>query len=133
MIPPVVAGQTISGEGKLTLPQISMSRSRVPHHTVSFKSKLLGKVDRRRCLGRGTRVVDTLLVIFGGRVLATIGVYAAGRRFTDRLAPAPHQFWMSLLAGAVWPLLIVGLLELSSVVVLTKAQSKPRPDVGIFA
>jgi hypothetical protein len=40
---------------------------------------------------------------------------------------------MSLLAGAVWPLLIVGLVELSSVVVLTKAQSKPRPDVGIFA
>ncbi|MGY4647875.1 hypothetical protein ACVWWN_001671 [Mycobacterium sp. URHB0021] len=30
---------------------------------------------------------------------------------------------MSALAGAVWPLLIVGVMELSSVVLFTKAQS----------
>jgi len=29
-----------------------------------------------------------------------------------------------VVAGALWPLLLVGLVELSSVVMLTKAQSK---------
>ena len=40
---------------------------------------------------------------------------------------------MSLIAGAVWPLLVVGLVEMSSVVVITKVQSKPSPGVGICA
>jgi hypothetical protein len=40
---------------------------------------------------------------------------------------------VSLVAGAVWPLLVVGLVEMSSVVVFTKVQSKPGPGVGIFA
>jgi hypothetical protein len=31
---------------------------------------------------------------------------------------------VSVVAGALWPLLLVGLAELSSVVMLTKAQSK---------
>jgi hypothetical protein len=40
---------------------------------------------------------------------------------------------VSLIAGAAWPLLVVGLVEMSSVVVFTKVQSKPGPGVGIFA
>jgi hypothetical protein len=40
---------------------------------------------------------------------------------------------ISVGAGAVWPLLVVGLVEMSSVMVLTKVPSKPRPSVGIFA
>jgi hypothetical protein len=79
-------------------------------------------------------VVDIAVGIYlGGWVLATIGMYAAGRRFNDRRSPAPHPLWVSLLGGAVWPLLIVGLVELSSVIVYTKVQSKQRSGVGIFA
>jgi hypothetical protein len=40
---------------------------------------------------------------------------------------------MSLAAGAVWPLLVVGLVELSSVIVLTKVQPKTASEVGILA
>ena len=50
-----------------------------------------------------------------------------------RRSPAAHPLGVSLIAGAVWPLLVVGLVELSSVVVLTKVQSKPSSGVGIFA
>jgi hypothetical protein len=79
-------------------------------------------------------VVDVLIGIYlGGWVLVTLGVYGASRRWNDRDAPARHPAWVSLLAGALWPLLVVGLVELSSVIVYTKVQSKPRPGVGIFA
>jgi hypothetical protein len=70
---------------------------------------------------------------FGGWVLAGIGVYVAGRRFGDRRSPTPHPLWVSLFAGAIWPLMIVGLVEISSVIVYTKVQSKQRSGVGIFA
>jgi hypothetical protein len=36
-------------------------------------------------------------------------------------------------AGAVWPLLLVGLVELSSVMVFTKVPSKPQSSIGIYA
>jgi hypothetical protein len=38
---------------------------------------------------------------------------------------------MSVIAGAVWPLLLVGLVELSSVMVYTRVHSKPEPSLGI--
>ncbi|MCT7661729.1 hypothetical protein N4S67_25345 [Mycobacterium sp. CPCC 205710] len=57
----------------------------------------------------------------------------ATRWLSDRRAPAPHPLIMSIVAGAVWPLLLVGLVELSSVMVYTKAQNKPEARVGIFA
>ena len=76
------------------------------------------------------RVVDTLVVIYlGGWMLATLGVYAASRRWNDRRSPAPHPLGVSLFAGAVWPLLLVGLVELSSVIVYAKVQSTPGPGV----
>jgi hypothetical protein len=79
-------------------------------------------------------VVDILFWIYlGGWIPATLGVYAAGRRWRDRWAPARHPLRVSLLAGAVWPLLVIGLVELSSVVVFTKVQSKPGSGVGILA
>jgi hypothetical protein len=79
-------------------------------------------------------VVDVLLWVYlGGWIPATLGVYAAGRRWNDRWSPALHPLRVSLFAGAIWPLLVVGLVELTSVVVYTKVQSKPEPRVGIFA
>jgi hypothetical protein len=79
------------------------------------------------------RVVDILVGVYlSGWVLAVIGVYVAGRHFSDPRSPAPHPLWVSLLAGAIWPLLIVGFVEISSVIVYTKVQSKPGPGVGIL-
>ena len=79
-------------------------------------------------------MVGTLLVIyFVGWVVTSCAAYAAGKRFTTRRSPAVHPVMVSVVAGAVWPLLIVGLVELSSVVMLTKVPSKPRPSIGIYA
>jgi hypothetical protein len=38
-----------------------------------------------------------------------------------------------LAAGAVWPLLVVGLVELSSIIVFTRVQPKIASEVGILA
>ena len=85
------------------------------------------------CLGTGVRVVDTLVVIYlGGCMLTILGVYAASRRWNDRRA-APNPLGVSLFAGAVWPLLLLGLVELGSVIVYAKVQSSRVPGAGIFA
>ena len=80
-------------------------------------------------------MVDTQVVVLylGGWLLATLGMYAASRRWNDRQSPAPHPLRVSVVAGAVWPLLIVGIVELSSIVLFTKVQSTSDPGVGIFA
>ena len=72
-----------------------------------------------------------IAVYLGGWLSVTIAAYAAGRRLTDRESPAAHPLMVSVVAGAVWPLLVVGLVELSSVMVFTKVPSKSRSSVGI--
>jgi len=79
-------------------------------------------------------MVGTLLVVyFVGWIIASFAAYAAGKRLADRSEPAVHPLLLSVAAGAVWPLLVVGLVELSSVMVFTKVPSKPGTGVGIFA
>ena len=69
----------------------------------------------------------------GGWMVATLVVYAMARRLADRRSPSPHPLVLSIVAGALWPLLVVGLAELSSVMVYAKVYSKPEPALGIFA
>lgn len=81
-------------------------------------------------------MVGTLIAIYLiGWLPVSFAAYAAAKRLADRRASAdqPLMIVVSLAAGAIWPLLVVGLVELSSVVVLTKVPSKPRKGVGIFA
>jgi hypothetical protein len=79
-------------------------------------------------------MVDILIVIYvAGWLPVAFAAYAAGKRLSDRRAPAEHPVLVSLAAGALWPLLVVGLVEMSSVMVLTKVPPKPRHSVGIFA
>ena len=68
-----------------------------------------------------------------GWAVVSLGLYAAGKRFTEPASPAPNRLWVSFLGGAVWPLVLIGVVELSSVVVYTKVQNKPGPGVGILA
>ena len=78
-------------------------------------------------------MLNELVVIYlAGWVMASVALLAASKRYSDGHSPAVHPLGVSLIAGAAWPLLVVGLVELSSVVVLTKAQSKPSPGAGIF-
>jgi hypothetical protein len=65
-----------------------------------------------------------VLIYLSGWLIGTIAAYTAARHLHDRCEPSPHPVCVSAVAGALWPLLLVGLVELSSVVMLTKAQSK---------
>ena len=65
-----------------------------------------------------------VLIYLSGWLIGTIAAYTAARHLHDRCEPSPHPLCVSVVAGALWPLLLVGLVELSSVVMLTKAQSK---------
>lgn len=92
-----------------------------------------GNVDSNIGVGRGLRVFGTVVAIYlGGWLVAALGMYAASRRWNDRQSPAPNPLCVSVLAGAVWPLLIVGIVELSSGILYTKVQSERGPGVGIL-
>jgi hypothetical protein len=79
-------------------------------------------------------VVDILLVIYlSGWLPVTLAAYGASRRLADKRSPASHPLFVSVVAGGLWPVLLVGMVELSSVAVYTKLQPKPGPGVGIFA
>jgi hypothetical protein len=79
-------------------------------------------------------VVGTLALIYlGGWLPVTLAAYAASKRLADKRAPAPRPFFVSLIAGGLWPLLLVGMIELSTVIVYMKRQPKPARGVGIFA
>ncbi len=76
--------------------------------------------------------LDVLLALyFGGWVIVTVGLYVAGRRFAE--GRAPNALGVSVLGGAVWPLLLVGVVEASSIVVLTKLRTKPAPEIRLVA
>lgn len=78
--------------------------------------------------------VEILLSLYlCGWVLVSLSLYVAGRRFGVNRAPAEHPILLSLVGGAVWPLVLIGMIELSSVMVYTKVQNKPGPGVGILA
>jgi hypothetical protein len=79
-------------------------------------------------------VVELLVVIYlCGWLPVTFAAYAASKRLADKRSPASRPFLVSLIAGGLWPVLVVGMVELSSVVVYMKLQPKPAPGVGIFA
>lgn len=79
-------------------------------------------------------MVDTLVLIYlCGWLPVSFLAYAASKRLADKRSPAPHPLFISLIAGGLWPVLVVGMVELSSVMVYTKLQPKPGPGVGIFA
>jgi hypothetical protein len=73
------------------------------------------------------------VIYLGGWLAVTCAAYAAGRRLMDRESPPVHPLMVSLAAGAVWPLLVVGLVELSSIMVFTRVEPKPTSDIGILA
>ena len=79
-------------------------------------------------------MITMLIVIYlGGLLTVTFVAHAVGWRLTHREAPPDHPLLVSLAAGAVWPLLVVGLVELSSIVVFARVQPKTASEVGISA
>ncbi len=64
-----------------------------------------------------------VLVYLCGWVITTGGTYVASRRLADGPTTTRSSFAFSLLAGLVWPLMILGVVEVSSVVVYAAAKS----------
>ena len=54
-------------------------------------------------------------------IAAAVVVFVASERFGDQRRPAPHRTGLSLAAGAVWPMVLLGVLELTSVAMYAKA------------
>ena len=74
-----------------------------------------------------------VLIYLSGWLIGTIAAYTAARHLHERCEPSPHPFWVSAVAGALWPLLLAGLVELSSLVLLTKAASKAETGISVSA
>jgi hypothetical protein len=75
-----------------------------------------------------------LIVIYlGGWLAASFAAFAASRRLNDTRSPATHPLMISLVASAIWPLLVVGLVEMSSIVLFAKAEPKAGSGAGIVA
>ena len=72
----------------------------------------------------GYDVLTTFVLVYLSGWAATTGLtYVASRRLADGPTTPRSSFVYSLLAGLVWPLMIVGVVEVSSVVVYTAAKS----------
>jgi hypothetical protein len=67
-------------------------------------------------------VVVTLLVGYTAVALvAAVVVFLASARLGDERRPVPQRFGLSLAAGAVWPVILLGLAEYSSFAMYAKA------------
>lgn len=55
-------------------------------------------------------------------LVATVVVFVAGNCLSDRRQPATHPLSLSVIAGAVWPMLVIGALELAAMALYTKAR-----------
>lgn len=58
-----------------------------------------------------------------GWALSAVAIYVASRRVGAKYGPVPYQFALSAVAGALWPLLVLGAVEFSSVAAASSAAS----------
>jgi hypothetical protein len=67
-------------------------------------------------------VVVTLLVGYTAvALIAAVVVFVASARLGDERRPVPQRVGLSLAAGAMWPVLLLGLAEFGSFAMYAKA------------
>lgn len=77
----------------------------------------------------GDTVVQTAVIAYLiGWVVGTAAVYAASRRLNDPRNPAPHALVLSAAAGALWPLLLLGAVEFSSLMACSSAAAHLKSE-----
>lgn len=74
-------------------------------------------------------------VYLGAWAATTMITFGVTRRLGDRTRPVRDIFTVSVLAGAVWPFLLIGVVELSSMAVYSTAETllvipDPEPVAG---
>ncbi len=75
-------------------------------------------------------ITTCALVYLGGWVVTTLATFLAGRRLGDGATTPVSALGLSLLAGLIWPLIIIGVVEFSSVAMYSTALSRRhQPDI----
>jgi hypothetical protein len=79
-------------------------------------------------------VAQTLLIAYAAiAIVAAIIVFAVSARLGDEPRPTGELIGLSLAAGVVWPVILLGLVELSSFAMYAKVhendEEKSRIDV----
>jgi hypothetical protein len=62
------------------------------------------------------------MIYLAGWIVASAGVFAAGKRLCEPGMPPSYRLILSVAAGSIWPLLVVGAVELSSVAFYSSAE-----------
>ncbi len=79
-------------------------------------------------------VADAIVVAYlFGWALTTAGLIVSSRWLMNRWSPASHPVAVSFLAGAAWPLLLLGAIELGAVVAGNEAMSENEPGYTVIA
>ena len=63
-----------------------------------------------------------VMVYLAGWIVASAGVFAAGNRLCEPGMPPSYRLILSVAAGSIWPMLVVGAVELSSMAVYSSAE-----------
>lgn len=78
-------------------------------------------------------MAEVLTVAYAlGWLLTSLGVYAASRRLCVDCPRPDHPVVVSLLAGAVWPLVLLGLIEVGAIAVTEKAAADSGPQLSVL-
>jgi hypothetical protein len=64
-----------------------------------------------------------LTVYLGGWLAATIGVFVVGNRISEPGLPVGYRLLLSVAAGVIWPLLLIGAVEFTSMAMYSSAES----------
>jgi hypothetical protein len=66
-------------------------------------------------------MLDALLISYlSAWVFTTVGLVVASHWLRSRLRPAPRPVVVSVLAGAVWPVLLLGVVQMGAMAAVSK-------------
>lgn len=78
-------------------------------------------------------MAEVLTVAYAiGWLLTSLGVYAASRRLCVDCPRPDHPIVVSALAGAVWPFVLLGLIEVGAIAVTEKAAADSSPQLSVL-
>jgi hypothetical protein len=76
---------------------------------------------------------NCVLIYLASAIVTTAVVFVASKWVGDELRPATHMASVSVAAGLVWPLLLLGMLELSAVLTDAKVRQHDAPGLTVVA
>jgi hypothetical protein len=78
-------------------------------------------------------VADVIVVAYLLGWALTSGGLAISRWLSSGRRPAPHPVAVSFLGGALWPFLLLGVVEFGAVVAASKVVKADEPGIAIIA